>query len=456
MKSILLSTLFCAISVMNLNAQKDELTQDYKENVIERLSQLMEDRYVFPEIAQKTSAYLKTKLKDGDFNQVSSLKEFATSLTSSVQEINRDKHMRIRLTPPMRSRGNSGKDAVEIKLDQINFTREMTAGFREVKKFEGNIGYFDLRGFAPVEAGATVVDHMMALLHTCDAIIIDLRKNGGGSPAMVQYLCSYFFDKKVHLNSLYWREGDRTDEFWTTEVAGEKLPDVPLIVLTSNRTFSGAEEFSYNMQTQKRATLIGETTGGGANPGGTVPINEDLVVFIPTGRAINPITGTNWEGVGVIPDFETSAKEALTEALAHAKPMAENYRKKKMEKYRNTLSGLYNHLESGGEKSKLHKLFEQCVHMSLLNEGDINQMGYDYLRRKENNKSELILETNTRLFPNSANVYDSYAEVLAENGKLSKAMINYKKAVSLAEKNNDPRLKLFQKNLQNAKEKFSN
>ena len=113
---------------------------------------------------------------------------------------------------------------------------------------------------------------------------------------------SYFFDQKLLLNSLYWREGDRTQEFWTlADVGGMKMPDVPLFVMTSNRTFSGAEEFSYNMQTQKRATLVGQTTGGGANPGGTMRINDNLSVFIPTGKAINPITKTNWEGVGVVP-----------------------------------------------------------------------------------------------------------------------------------------------------------
>ncbi len=136
---------------------------------------------------------------------------------------------------------------------------------------------------------------------------------------MVQYLCSYFFDQKIHLNSIYSRLNNSTREFWTIDVNGEKRPAIPLFVLTSSRTFSGAEEFSYNMQTQKRATIIGETTGGGANPGGYFPVNNELSIFIPTGKAINPVTNTNWEGVGVKPDIAVPVNDALNKAIELAK-----------------------------------------------------------------------------------------------------------------------------------------
>src|SRR5262249_22574655 len=123
----------------------------------------------------------------------------------------------------------------------------------------------------------------------------------------------------VHLNSLYWRKGDRTEEFWTRKALdGKRYTGKPVYVLTSARTFSGAEEFAYNLQSRKRATIVGETTGGGAHPGGVRPINDHFAMFVPTGRAINPVTGTNWEGTGVKPDVAVRADEALETAHALA------------------------------------------------------------------------------------------------------------------------------------------
>ncbi|MDJ0764442.1 MAG: S41 family peptidase [Myxococcota bacterium] len=127
---------------------------------------------------------------------------------------------------------------------------------------------------------------------------------------------------------MYWRAGDRTEEFWTLdEIDGKKRPDVPVFVLTSDRTFSGAEEFTYNLQTRKRATIVGETTGGGANPGEVFDISPHLGIFVSTGKAINPVTKTNWEGIGVKPDVEVDAEHALEKATALAKRAARKYRK---------------------------------------------------------------------------------------------------------------------------------
>jgi C-terminal processing protease CtpA/Prc len=153
----------------------------------------------------------------------------------------------------------------------------------------------------------------MNFLNGTDALIIDMRSNGGGNPAMVALVCSYLFGPEpVHLNDLYWREGNRTDEFWTKkEVAGRRYLNKDVYVLTSKRTFSGAEEFTYNLKNLKRATIIGETTGGGAHPGGGFRISEHFGMFVPTGRAISPITKTNWEGTGVTPDVAVPADQAL-------------------------------------------------------------------------------------------------------------------------------------------------
>jgi C-terminal processing protease CtpA/Prc len=190
------------------------------------------------------------------------------------------------------------------------------AGYRKVERLGGNVGYLALDGFAGAEAAAEPAAAAMNFLANTDALLIDLRRNGGGDPSGVALLCSYFFDEKpVHLNSLYWRKGDRTEEFWTRkELAGKRYLNKDVYVLTSARTFSGAEEFAYNLQTQKRATVVGETTGGGAHPGEGRPIGDHFGMFVPTGRAINPITKTNWEGTGVKPDVAVPADEALAKA----------------------------------------------------------------------------------------------------------------------------------------------
>ena len=185
---------------------------------------------------------------------------------------------------------------------------------------DGNIGYIDLRGFNDHEAGAETVAAAMTFLQNTDALIFDLRQNGGGNPAMIALISSYLFgDKPVHLNDLYWRKENRTDEFWTKpESAKIKFPNKDVYVLTSNYTFSGAEEFSYNLKNLKRATIIGETTGGGAHPGGMVRLADHFGVFIPVGRAINPISKTNWEGTGVEPDMKLPKEQALKTAYLMA------------------------------------------------------------------------------------------------------------------------------------------
>jgi len=442
------------------NAQKNNLTQSFKDSTIQKLSQLMNDYYVFSDIAKKTEEYLKAQLASGHFKNAKDLESFAKALTESVQSINKDKHMIIRKIRHLEAPPNTIEYLVEDKLNDYNFLRQANAAFKTVKKMDGNVGYLKLNAFFPPHLARDIVDNAMGFLATSDAIIIDLRDNGGGSPETVQHLCSYFFEAGVHLNSLYFRPQDRTEEFWTLEnINGERLTDIPLFVLTSARTFSGAEEFSYNMQTQKRATLVGETTGGGANPGGMRRINNELEVFIPTGKAINPITKTNWEGVGVVPEVETSKKKALDEAYELAKKAAADYRDKVNEKYKMLLMDLYenleNHTPNSPDKAITDKI-RACTAAKILNEDDINSLGYDYLISKGKLDPALaVFKANTIIYPHSANVYDSYGEALAQQGDLKSSIDNYQKAVEIAKKNNDPQLKLFSENLEKIKKKLN-
>ncbi len=453
--------LFCIsnISIAQDKSSKDQIKNEYKEQAIQKLSQLMNDFYVFPEVAKLTEEHLKTQFKSGHFDQFDTDESFAAALTESVQFINKDKHMRIRVNRPYVAPENTPERMLEERIDRINRSRSANAGFNTIQIMEGNVGYLDLRGFAGLENGKDVTDAYMKLMSRTDAVIIDLSKNGGGSPRMVQYLCSYFFDQKLHLNSLYFREGNRTEEFWTLDkVGGDKMPDVPLFVITSDRTFSGAEEFSYNMQTQKRATLVGQTSGGAANPGGMMGINQDLSVFIPGGKAINPITKTNWEGVGVVPEVTTTLEEALEKTHALAQEAAIEYRKQSKEKYSQLFLDLNSKLEQykvGESDEIILRSLTKCRDVKLLREGDINMLGYEYLMNHKKPKvAESIFKANTMLYPNSANVFDSYAEALMMNGDLISSLKNYEQALKNAIANEDRDVELFKKNLENVKRKM--
>jgi len=158
------------------------------------------------------------------------------------------------------------------------------------------------------------------------ALIVDLRENDGGSPTMVSYVSSYLFSRPTHLNDMWNRRTGRTEEFWTRDsVPGRRFGETkPVFVLTSTNTFSGGEEFAYNLKALKRATIVGEVTKGGAHPVGPRRVATEYVIAVPHSRPINPITRTNWEGVGVEPDIKVSAQDALAAAI---KRLTDNQRR---------------------------------------------------------------------------------------------------------------------------------
>ena len=448
------------LTIQTLFGQEFTLSEAYKKETIEKLSLLMQDLYIYPDSAKKTSEHLYKQYEAGYFDKYKDNETFATVLTESVQSVNKDKHMRIMSNAPYIAPQNTLEAKSAHRMGQINNYRSINHGFKELKMLEGNVAYLDLRMFAPMERAKEMTDAYMRMLSLSDAVIIDLTQNGGGDPSMVQYLCSYFFDKKIHLNSLYYREGDRTEEFWILEkVGGKKLVDIPLFIMIGDETFSGAEEFSYNMQTQKRATLIGQTSAGAANPGGTRGINEHLSVFIPTGRAINPITNTSWEGVGVQPEILTNKEETFDQALILAQKAADSLRKNKLETYIQLKQKLNQHLEhykQGESEINVSTSIKNLVDSGLFGEWDINTLGYQYMMELKKPEMGLcILKSNTILFPNSPNVFDSYGEALKINGDLTSALVSYQKAVDIATENNDKNLTYYKEALQKIKNELN-
>lgn len=288
-----------------------------KKQTIEKLVKMLDDNYVFPETAKKMREYLNSQLQNGAYDNITDAGEFSNKLTDDLRSISNDKHLGVMFDPNhakqlLEEKGNDTED--EKRWNES--LKKQNYGFKKVEILPGNIGYINMTNFANPKYSKDVVAAAMSFISNTDAVIFDMRNNGGGDPAGVQLVCSYLFGgAPVHLNDLYYRPQDKTEEYWTLkEVTGKKMPNVPVYVLTSSMTFSGAEEFTYNLKNLKRATIVGETTGGGANPGGPVAINESFVVFLPTGTAINPITKTNWEGTGVTPDVQTTSANAMIQA----------------------------------------------------------------------------------------------------------------------------------------------
>ena len=293
---------------------------------IDSINRKLNSNYVFPEVAIKMKDIINTNLKNGKYNSLTNPSELAGQLTNDLREVSKDKHLMVVYNPAIIARENALTDEDRAN-EEADWHKELTNhlkrdnyGFKEVKILDGNIGYLDLREFVDPKYGSETLATSMDFLKNTNAIIIDLRQNDGGHPDMVQLLASYFFSSQpIHLANHFNRPKNELTESWTlTNVTGARKPDAALYILTSSRTFSAAEAFSYELQQLKRVTIVGEKTAGGAHLTGSVIATDKFYIRIPQGRTTSPITNSNWEGIGVIPNIEVSADDALTTALNKA------------------------------------------------------------------------------------------------------------------------------------------
>ncbi len=292
---------------------------------------LVRTRYVFPDRGAAAAAALEASLAAGEYDGLDD-EALAGKLTGQLYEVCHDRHLRVRVRPgweeppgPRRPGppGRPGRGTAPGLLPLPSWLERHgpgNYGIHRVERLDGDVGYLDLHGVAHPGPAGRAIDAAMELVAGTGALIIDLRRNRGGSPDGVVFWCSYLFpDASTHLNDIFDAGTGETRQFWTlAHVTGDRYLDRPVYVLTSGQTFSGGEDFAYSLQAQGRAEVIGETTGGGAHPTDTTPVTPTLAVSVPFARSVNPVTGTNWEGTGVTPDVAVPAGQAFDVAYGKA------------------------------------------------------------------------------------------------------------------------------------------
>jgi hypothetical protein len=293
--------------------------------IVTKALELLRANYVFPEQAGQAATAIEARLEAGEYDDLDEI-TLTERLTRDLQEITGDRHLRVVLgggPGPRRERigePEEPKDHEARRLAMRRMGRLDNFGIRQVERLDGNVGYLDVRRVAvPANAGPAI-GAAMELVAGTYALIIDLRHNHGGAPEGVVFWCSYLLDERpTHLNDIFHADTGETRQFWALPyVPGTRYVDRPVFVLTSGHTFSGGEDFAYTLQALGRATVIGETTGGGAHPTRGFPISAAVHIGIPFARSVNPVTGTNWQGTGVVPDVPADAERAYDVAYARA------------------------------------------------------------------------------------------------------------------------------------------
>lgn len=297
---------------MNVSADDIRIDEPTRARVVNRLAALVDSFYVSPDVGTRMSDSLHARLRRGVYDRYSNGASLAIGLRADLDELAHDKHLQILYTLLARGPGPPPDTAAAHRREsQVNCPVWAT------ERLKGNVGYLRFDGFVdPAECGSTIVTAMTALSRT-RALIIDLRENaGGGKAGSTPLLESYVFDRRTHLSDVWFRNTGETRERWTLDsVTGARFGgEKPVYVPTSAHTLSAAEELAYDLQALKRATIVGETTSRQAHATFEARIDNHFEILLPTGRTLNPVTSTDWEGVGVVPDLKVPASEALDAA----------------------------------------------------------------------------------------------------------------------------------------------
>jgi hypothetical protein len=293
-----------------VGASSEPIDSAARTEIAEALAQKLASSYAVAEAGEKMAQAVRSKLAAGAYDRIDSPEEFARALHSDVRAVVDDRHLRVffdgaRVASPSMPTTPAGPPPGMPEVRHGAIAR--------LQVLPGNIGYMQVNGVPP---GATAaIDAAFAYLRNTDALIIDLRGNGGGAPQTVAYYMSYLSEGEPYTVIRVHDRQRGAFETRTTDLGDRSYgAKKPLYVLTSKVTFSGGEEFAYDVQAFKRGVIVGETSGGGANPGGVQPLGRGFAVFVPSGLVKHPATGGSWEGVGVKPDVAVDPELALLEA----------------------------------------------------------------------------------------------------------------------------------------------
>jgi hypothetical protein len=456
LSTLLFSIYFC-LSPRMAHSQQILIDQQEKEKIIGKISKLFEEKYVIPEVGEKCGKDILWALKENVYDTPRDAKEFAEKLTTDLQTITNDKHIKFRLIEAS-DIGENQQGSLHHPVRLFRLMQLEHVGFTRFDWIEGEIGYLDIRRFySPSEAEKMVVS-AMNFVAGANAIIIDLRENQGGAGELLPFFCSYFFEKSTQLSSYYSREDDFTQEFWTFDnFANKRFIDVPLFILTSKKTFSAGEMFAYDLKVWHRAILIGDSTGGGAHSVDLFKIADRFEIYISTSRAIHPVTGSNWEGIGVIPDILVPSEAALDTAVVLAKKAAQEYGKAKDSELKEVVQRMQIQIDKAEDfykagkddlaKVLLDSAFQTGMKADLINEFFIQVLIYHYLSADNDKLLFALLKKNIELYPNSADAYELLAWVYSEHGQKELAIRNYEKVLEL-DQNNSTAKKMLQKLMQ--------
>lgn len=375
---------------------KHLLNTKEKNAVVSAIKTHIEESYIDLDLSKKMIIELDKNLKSNKYEKITSPVEFSKTVTEDLQSISKDLHLKVRFEPERIAQEKlivSEEKQLEMEKRTVMQMAEINYGFTEVKILDGNIGYLNLSQFTDIKYAEETATATMNFLSNTNAIIIDLRSNGGGVPSMMQLLSSYFLDKTpVLLSDFYERKTNTKTQLYSFEnVNGKRSTNKPLYILTSKNTFSAAEAFTYTLKHLDKAIVIGEITKGGANRTKRINLNDEFTISLSYIQSIHPVTKTNWEGKGVEPNIKTTEKDAFIYAYIDAI-------KKTFNRNKNTI---------------------------------LNKIGYGFLKDKLIDNAIAVFQENAKLFPNDSNSWDSLGEAYFANLDKENALKSYKKALEL-------------------------
>jgi tetratricopeptide (TPR) repeat protein len=424
--------------------QTDRIDRSARCGIADKIGRLVETNFLFPDKAKSVADSFRRKSLSESYDSITTAAGLAEAFTRDLQAVTGDKHFSVRL-----KERNPGLDTGSPLRHPLHFLRLQQRehfGFTKLDWLAGNIAYAEIRRFYPPSAGTEMVKSVLKFISDADAVVLDLRENGGGDDGILAFFEGHFFGRPMPMTGTYHRKWDFLAEGRTREkIDGKRMPDVPLFLLTSSRTFSAAEYFVYDMKVLKRAVIVGEATKGGAHSVDLFEIDDRFEMFIPTARAVNPVTGGNWEGMGVEPDVLVPAGEALEKALELAGRAAAVYRKSRNDELDKAIIDMEEHLKraerffregrNDSAEGALDSFLEIAGKHGLRSEFLIGILAYAYWIDKDEAILDALLKRNTELFPSSSGAHEALAIAYWEQGKREAALIHFKKALEIDPEN---------------------